>query len=245
MWFGTAVAACISPTGVVPMGLTGRSWACANAATRRKWVPPPPGPRLDDVEGAGGQERPELLEPGEVLPACHGGAHASADGRQPLGVPATDRLLHPDQVHGTLQLGHVSHRLLAGPDLVGVDHQPGPGPGMGLREDVADQQEPAEITLDIQTALQLGRPQAAGCVRLVHRDQLVVGQRDVQPEAYAATVRSRPPSSRHSGWPASFALLFLACLEMIHGSGNISRMTSDVQWLSRLSLVRASRRLPD
>jgi len=52
---------------------------------------------------------------------------------------------------------------------------------MGLREDVADQQEPAEITLDIQTALQLGRPQAAGCVRLVHRDQLVVGQRDVQP----------------------------------------------------------------
>ena len=29
-----------APTGVLPIGLTGRSWACARAATRRKWVTP-------------------------------------------------------------------------------------------------------------------------------------------------------------------------------------------------------------
>ena len=91
IWFGTAVAACSSPNGVVPIGLTGRSWAWARAATRRKWVTPHTAAGLDDVDRASGQQRAELLEPGEVLAGGDGGADprpTAASPRRPTGGPA-------------------------------------------------------------------------------------------------------------------------------------------------------------
>ena len=73
----------------------------------------PAGRGLDDVEGAGREERPELLEPGEVLPAGDRRPDRAPHGDHPGGVPAADRLLDPDEVHGAFQLRHVSHGLLA------------------------------------------------------------------------------------------------------------------------------------
>src|SRR3954469_16808011 len=112
MWLGTEVAACTSPIGVVPTGLTGRSWACASAATRS-------------------QQRTVLLQPGEILAGGDGRADAPAHGGQPFGVPPADRLLDPGQVEGPLQFGDVAHRLLAGPGLVGVQHEAGTQPTVG------------------------------------------------------------------------------------------------------------------
>ena len=126
MWLGTAVAAWSRPTGVVPIGLTGRSWAWASAATRRKWVTPQPAAVWTTSSAPAARSGRNCSSPVRFSPAATDARTPRPTATMPGGVPAADRLLDPDQVHGPLQLGHVSDRLLAGPRLVGVEHQARP-----------------------------------------------------------------------------------------------------------------------
>ncbi len=181
------------------MGLTGRSWACARAATRRKWVTPQPAAVWTTSIAAGGEERAELLEPGEVLPAGDRGADPAADGRVPLRVPPPDGFLDPGQVQGPLELADVADRLLARPRLVDVEHQARPGPLAGLGEDVPDQCEAVPVALDVEAALELRRAETALGVGRVDRDELGVVQGDVQARGvggHAAVAAAEQPPQR-------------------------------------------------
>ena len=122
---------------------------------------------------------------------------AAADRGEPFGVPAPDRLLDPGEVQGALQLADVPDRLLAGPGLVGVEHQARPRAARGLGQHVAHQRQAVPVPLDVEAALELGRPQSALGVGLVDRDEFVVGQADVQAGGVrgdrAVTSAEQPP----------------------------------------------------
>ena len=125
-----------------PTGLTGRSRPCASVATRRKWVMPQTLPACTMSTRVGVEQRPVLLEPGEVLAGGDGGpdcpAHGGAARRRPSGAPA------PRSRSGrrrSSSAGDVAHGLRAVPRLVGVEHER--GPARVAAEHVAHDAQPA------------------------------------------------------------------------------------------------------
>jgi hypothetical protein len=179
-------------TGVNPIGLTGRSRACAMAATRRAWVTPHPllswttsSASASNLTGL--EQWPVLLEPGQVLAARHSGAGRLADGRHARGVPATDRFLDPGQFDGRLELADVPHGLRAVPHLVGVEHH-GRAHGV-LPHDVADRPQAADVVVHVPAALDLGAGEPGGGEALVDVDDLVV----LQPELERGRVPGHEP----------------------------------------------------
>jgi hypothetical protein len=158
--------------------------------------------RLDDVDRPGRDQRTELFEPGEVLPAGDRGADSAADGRVSFRVPPPDGFLDPGQVQGSLEFADVADRLLARPGLVDVEHQAWPCPVTGLCEDVSDKREAVPVTLDVEATFDLRRTQSVIGVDPVQRDELVVRQGDVQARGvggYAAVAPAEQPPERFAG----------------------------------------------
>ena len=153
--------------------------------------------RLDDVDCPRRDQRAELLQAGEVLPGGDRRPYATADSGQAVGVPAPDRLLDPGQVECAFHFADVADRLLAAPGLVRVQHEPWPGPVRGLGQYLAHEQQPVPVTLDVQAALELRRPQPAFGIDLVDGDELVVGEADVQAGGvgvdHAVAAAEQPP----------------------------------------------------
>lgn len=153
--------------------------------------------RLDDVDASRRDQRAELLEAGEVLPTGDRRPYATADSGQAVGVPAPDRLLDPGQVECAFQFTDVAYRLLAAPGLVRIQHEPWLGTVRSLGQCLAHEQQPEPVTLNVQAALELRRPQPAFGIDLVGGDGLVVGEADVQAGGvgvdHAVVAAEQPP----------------------------------------------------
>ena len=133
---------------------------------------------------------------------------ASSDRGQAFGVPPAHRLLHPGEVEGALQFADMADGLLAAPRLVRVEHQTRPHSVTGLGQHVPDQGQSVPVPLDVEAALELGRPQAPVGVGLVRRRpaRRRSGRCRDRRHRRAPSGRVRP-SSRHSGSPAALALM--------------------------------------
>ena len=181
-----------APTGVLPIGLTGRSWAWARAATRRKWVTPQTAAVWTMSTAPGREQRAVLLEPGEVL--AGGDRRADRRGRRRPGPSASQRRTGSStQVRSRVRSSSPTWRTacLRVQDSLASSIRPGRAPCPASVEHVAHQGQAVPVPLDVEAALELGRPQAALGVGLVDRDEFVVGQADVQAGGVGGDPRGR------------------------------------------------------
>lgn len=196
-WLGTDVAACSSATGVLPIRADRQGVGVRQRGDTQEVGDSPDRGRLDDVDASGRDQRAELLEAGEVLPTGDRRPYATADSGQAVGVPAPDWLLDPGQVECAFQFTDVAYRLLTAPGLVRIQHEPWPGPVRSLGQCLAHEQQPVPVTLNVQAALELRRPQPAFGIELVGGDELVVGGADVQAGGvgvdHAVVAAEQPP----------------------------------------------------
>ena len=177
MWLGTEVAACSSPTGRVADRADRQVVGVRQRGDPQEVGDAPDRGRLDDVDRAGRQQRTELLQPGQVLAGGDRGADRRARRRPGLRRPSAGPAPRPRSGPGCARV-----RRRGGPPACGVQDsfassiRPGRDPPRGLGQHVAHQGQPVPVPLDVEAALELGRPQPALGVGLVDGDQLVVGR---------------------------------------------------------------------
>jgi len=97
----------------------------------------------------------------------------------PVRVPAAYRLLDPREVDLLLNALDVGDRLLAGPRLVGIEHQ-SRRPARGFVH-LVDEPETAKVARQVEAALELGRPEPTVGERRVKPNELVVLERSIKP----------------------------------------------------------------
>ena len=205
-WFGTPAAACASGLASYATGLTGRSWACAAIGDPQEVRDAPDAADLDDVDRAGIEERPELLEAGEVLARRDRGPDRPPHRGDARRRPSADRLLDPGQVDVALERVTCRTACLRFHDSLASSISAGGAAALPLSRRRVTIPSRRQVALDVEAALELHAGEAA------IGERAVAARRARRRRARCpARTRSRgrtgpvPRASRHSGSPAAFA----------------------------------------